>query len=140
MKNMNVRPTSITVVAWILIIINVISLITSTISLSNLSNPMVKELLSRNPIPIPVQFVILYVGIFINLISGIAILKGQNWARLLYVIWNFVGFVIGILTSPMKLTLLPGFLFFLVVTFFLFRPAANKYFAGTKSKINVQSN
>jgi hypothetical protein len=55
-----------------------ISLITSTV---NLNNPMAKSLL-----PIPLQYVMLYVGLFITIVAGIAMLKGQNWARFLHVV------------------------------------------------------
>ena len=80
---MKKQPTSITVIAWILIVIGVISLIATTIGLNN---PMVKEVMSRSSIPIPAQYIMNYVGLLITLISGIAMLKGKNWARLLYVI------------------------------------------------------
>jgi len=54
------RPTSITVISWILIIMGGISLITSTISLNN---PMAKELMSRSIMPISIQYLMIYVGL-----------------------------------------------------------------------------
>jgi len=135
--HMKKRPTSITVIAWILIVMSGISLITSTISLNN---PMAKELMSRSSIPIPIQYAMMYVGLLITLISGIAMLKGQNWARLLYVIWSIIGFVFGIATSPMKAAMIPGFVVFLIIAFFLFRPKANEYFAGTEVQSDAESN
>jgi hypothetical protein len=134
---MKKRPTSITVIAWILIVMGGISLIASTISLNN---PMAKELMNRSPIPIPIQYAMMYVGLLITLISGIAMLKGQNWARFLYVIWSIIGFVIGIATSPMKVAMIPGFVLFLIVAFFLFRPKANEYFAGTEVQSDAETN
>jgi hypothetical protein len=134
---MKKRPTSITVIAWILIVMGGISLIASTISLNN---PMAKELMNRSPIPIPIQYAMMYVGLLITLISGIAMLKGQNWARFLYVIWSIIGFVIGIATSPMKVAMIPGFVLFLIVAFFLFRPKANEYFAGTGVQSDAETN
>ena len=64
-------------------------------------------------------------------------LKGYNWARYLYVIWSLIGFVIQIATSPVKVMLIPGFLIFLLVTFFLFRPNANAFFAPTEEPDNA---
>ena len=125
---MKKRPTSITVIAWILIVTGVISLITTTIGFFN---PMVKELMSRSSIPIPAQYIMSFVGLLITLISGIAMLKGNNWARFLYVIYAIISFVIFFATSPMKAALIPGFIFFLVVAFLLFRPKANNYFTGS---------
>ncbi len=123
---MKQRPTSITVVAWILIVIAAINLVTSAVSLNN---PMVQELMAKNPIPIPVQYVMLFLGLAVMLASGIGMLNGHNWARLLYVIWSAIGFVVALATSPMKAMLIPGVLSLLVFVFFLFRPAANHYFA-----------
>jgi hypothetical protein len=37
--------------------------------------------------------------------------------------------MIALLTSPMKMMLIPGVVFYLIITFFLFRPAANAYFS-----------
>jgi uncharacterized membrane protein YagU involved in acid resistance len=125
---MKKQPTSITVIAWILIVIGVISLITTTIGLNN---PMVKEVMSRSSIPIPAQYIMNYVGLLITLISGIAMLKGKNWARLLYVIYSIISIVIGFATSPMKAALVSGCIIFLVVVFFLFRPKAKNYFTGS---------
>ena len=92
------RPTSVNVIAWILIVTSGISLISSTVSLNN---PMAKELMAKSLMPIPLQYVMLYVGLLITIVAGIAMLKGQNWARFLYVVWSAIGFVIGIVTSPM---------------------------------------
>ena len=123
------RPTSVTVIAWILIVMAGIALITNSISMNN---PRAKEILSKSPIPLPVQYVMNYVGLLVQLVSGIGMLCGRNWARLLYVIWGVIGYIICFLTAPMKLMLIPGFIVFLIIVFFLFRPGANEYFAGGK--------
>ena len=125
---MGKRPTSITVIAWILIAAGGISLITSTVSLNN---PTVKELMAKSPIPIPVQYAMLYLGLLVSIASGAGMLKRQNWARLLYVIWAALGSLVGLCTSPMKTALIPGTIFFIVIVIFLFRPKANQYFSKT---------
>ncbi len=125
---MTKRPPSITVIAWILIITGGISLITSTASLNN---PMVKELMAKSPIPIPVQYAMMYIGLLVSIVSGIGMLKKQNWARFLYIICGAIGFLIGLFTSPMKMALIPGLLFFAIIVFFLFRPIAKQYFSKT---------
>ena len=133
---MKARHTSITVISWILIVAGVISLITSTVALNN---PMAKELMARSPIPLPVQYAMLYVGLLVMITGGVAMLKALNWGRLLYVIWSAAGSVIGFATSPMKIALIPGFLLYLVVVFFLFRPKANQFFAGTYKQNGAQN-
>ena len=131
---MKKRPTSITVIAWILIIMGGISLISSAVMINN---PMARDLMRKSPIPIPFQYAMSFVGILIMIISGIAILKGQNWARFLYVVWSLFGFVIGIATSPMKAAMIPGLIVFLIAAFFLFRPKANEFFAPIKEASNA---
>ena len=129
------RPTSVSVIAWILIVTAGISLLTSTVSLNN---PMARELMAKSLLPVPLQFVMLYVGLLITIVSGIAMLKGQNWARFLYVGWSAIGFVIGILTSPMKAAMIPGLVVFAVLTFFLFRPKPNEYFSTKDTADSAQ--
>jgi len=143
---MRTRPTSITVVAWILILMGGISLITMTLMISTgmidkftVDNPAARELMNKSPIPVPVQYAMTYVTLLIKLVSGIAILKGQNWGRWLYVVGTAAGFLIGIITSPLKGVMIPGFVLFVVVTVFLFRPKANQYFSDQESAHDTQS-
>ena len=132
---MGTRPTSVTVVAWILIAIGGISLIATTYMLDN---PVARDLMSKSPIPITVQYAMTYIGLLITLVSGIAMLRQKNWGRWLYVIGTAVGFLIGIATSPAKEAMIPGFVVFIVVTFFLFRPRANEYFSNAERARDTQ--
>ena len=137
---MRTRPTSITVIAWILILMGGISLVTTTLMINSvMTNPAVRELLSKSPIPVPVQYAMTYVALLVMLVSGVAILKGQNWGRWVYVVGTALGFLIGIITSPLKSAMIPGFVVFVVVAFFLFRPKANKYFSDRESAHDTQS-
>lgn len=137
---MRTRPTSITVIAWILILLGGISLVTTTLMIDKvMDNPAARELISKSLIPVPVQYAVTYVGLLIMLVSGVAMLKGKNWGRWLYVVGTAVGFLIGIITSPLKEAMIPGFVVFVVVTFFLFRPKANEYFSDTESAHDTQS-
>jgi len=104
-----------------------------------IDNPAVRELMSKTPIPVPVQYAMACAGALIMLVSGVAILKGQNWGRWLYVVGTAVGFLIGIMTSPLKEAMIPGLVVFVVASFFLFRPKANKYFSNTESAHDTQS-
>jgi len=138
---MRTRPTSITVIAWILILMGGISLVglAFVTNMGMLDNPVARELMSKNPIPVPVQYAMTYAASLIMLVSGVAMLKGQNWGRWLYVVGTAVGALIGIMTSPMKETMIPGFVVFVVFTFFLFRPKANEYFSDRGSAHDTQS-
>ena len=122
---MNKRPKSVTIVCWILIVMGGISLITSA---GILNNPLAKELMAKSPIPVNIQYGMMYLGLLITIGCGIAMLKAQNWARRLYVSWSILGFIIGISTSKIKIMMIPGVIVFLIFTFFLYRPKANEYF------------
>lgn len=119
------RPTSISVISWYFILGGGISLITTT---AMINNPMVQDWMAQNPIPIPVQYAMNYIGLLVMIVSGVAMLKGANWARYLFAIWTLVVSVPGIVTSGMKAISIPGFVVFLVIAFFLFRPKATAFF------------
>ena len=90
---MNQRPTSITVIAWLLMVSAASILVISTVYLNN---PIVQELMAMSPIPIPAQYVMTYLELAVGFISGVAVLKGHNWGRWLYVVWFAIGFIIGL--------------------------------------------
>ncbi len=124
---MAARPTSVTVVAWILIVLTVISL-GSSLFMTN--NPNAREIMAKTPIPIVLQFVLLYLGLAINLVCGVGVLMGSNWARVLYAVWGVFSFGLNFAVSPMKVVLLPSLVVFGLILFFLFRPAATAYFTA----------
>ena len=137
---MRTRPTSITVIAWVLILMGGISLVTTTLMIDTvMTNPAARELLSKSLIPVPVQYAMTYITLLVTLVTGVAILKGQNWGRWVYAAGTALGFLIGIITSPLKSAMIPGFLVFVVVAIFLFRPKANKYFSDQESAHDTQS-
>ncbi len=133
---MKTRPTSVTVISWILIAMGAISLITTT---AMINNPTVKELMGKSPFPIPVQFAMTYAGLLMTIVAGSGMLKGFNWARLLYVCWSAIGSIIAFATSPMKAAMIPGVVVFLVITFFLFRPKATAFFSAAEAATDAVS-
>jgi NAD/NADP transhydrogenase beta subunit len=132
------RPTSITVVAWFLIVIGVLSLISSTIAFMS-QNPMVEEMMSKNPIPIPMQHLLSFAGLTVSIVSGIWILKGQNWARFLYFFWSVITITIGIFTAPNIMMMIPGLVIFAVLAFILFLSKASDYFDGVEDVSDSES-
>jgi len=99
------------------------------ISTMRISNPMLlQEMMGRSPIPVFVQYIMMYLGMSIILISGFAILKGKNWGRSIYIVWSVISLVVGIATTAVQFNIIRGIVGFLIITFFLFRPKANEYF------------
>jgi hypothetical protein len=128
---MRKRPTSVTVICWILIAMGILG------TLGNLRvfiDPEVRHQMSRSriPIPSPMQYALSFAGLLALVVSGIAMLRRQNWARFLYTICSGVMLVIGLATSPMKLLQIPSILVYLTFVLFLFRPNANQFFKRSK--------
>jgi hypothetical protein len=139
-QSVNERPISIIVIAWIVLFSAVLPLLGSIFSLLgsifNANPPAVHEMMAKTPIPVPVQYLMLFAGVIISIVSAIFMLGGANWARLLYICWGAFSCVIAFFTSPAKLTLIPGVVFYLIFVFFLLRPKASAYFTqrnGVKS-------
>ncbi|MBD3263869.1 MAG: hypothetical protein GF375_02050 [Candidatus Omnitrophica bacterium] len=122
---MSKRPVVITVIAWFLIVTGVLSVFGY---LMTLDNPAAREVMSKNPLPMPVQYALMWIGTAVSIASGIGMLKGKAWGRLLYVVWGIIGFLVGLVASPVKVAMVPGLVIFAVIVFFLFRPNSNKYF------------
>jgi hypothetical protein len=82
----------------------------------------------QSSIPLTAQLIFFYLGSSISLISGIALLKRQNWARFLYIGWGGISFIISLAISSLRYLSLPGLVLFMAIAFFLFRGKANQYF------------
>ena len=121
------RPTSVTVIAWFLIVTSLISL---AYSYFTMSNPLVREVMSKGLLPLSVQYIMMFAGLVVTLVTGFAMLKGLGWGRLIYFAWSALGLVVGLATSPMKMAMIPGALLLAIFAFFLYRPKANAYFSG----------
>lgn len=129
------RPTSVTVIAWLLIVMGGLSFISLT---AMIKDPVAQELLRKTPVPLHIQYAFAYAGLVMMIISGIAMLKGRNWARYLYTIWVGVGLTIGLALSPMRAILISQIVVFAVIVFILFRPSATSYFTHKESSHDTQ--
>lgn len=102
------RPTSITVISWLFIIFGSIALIGGLITTDLKSHWYVH--LSR----------------FLQIVAGVFMLYGRNWARWLLVAWIAFHLVVGAMHSA--LFLLMHVVIFSVILFFLYRRPARAYF------------
>lgn len=122
---MNARPTSVTIIAWILIALGVFGLVSVPL---NMGNPMARELLSASPLSYEMHMTISAISSLVSIVCGYFILKGRDWARVLYIAVNAVGILVALLTSPMKSPVLISVVLLGVIAFFLFRGPANAFF------------
>lgn len=139
---MKERPTSITVIAWILIAIGVLNFIlficVGKYFLKDAA--IVKAMMVKNGewmkgIKLIARIFFFGYGLLVfdgisNLVIGIAMLKRRNWARFLYVIFSIACFLRAFITKPSIWYVAVYFVFFLVSIFFLFRPKAGRYFTA----------
>ena len=125
------RPTSLTIIGWLLIAMGIFGLISQ---LTMQDNPAVQQVLAESPLPASVHMILGIIGAIVGVVSGYGVLKGMNWSRFLYVGWSAVGLVIGLLTTPFTSIMVLSLVFVGVFAFFLFRPAANDWFNGQAIK------
>jgi hypothetical protein len=128
---MRVRPTSVTVIAWLLIVVGTIKLPWTLIFWHDSAT---KELMARNSsLPISVQYFDIYAGLVISMVTGIGMLKGHNWARILYVACLLIDMILLFATCPMRPIVIFAPVVPLIIIFFLFRPNANRYFRADRT-------
>ena len=121
------RPTSVTVISWCILVSCVLALGTG---IWGMFDPFTQDLMKKAPIPISAQYVMMFAGFLVSTICGIGMLRGRGWARSFWVAWTGVSMVVGLVISPMPEFLISGAVLFLVVAFFLYRPAVSAYFHG----------
>ena len=119
------RPTSITVIAWILIVLSAIGLL---LTVTMMNNPDVMDALAESKLGAGTQQMLGIVSSVITAISGYGMLQGKNWGRLLYVIASLAGIAINFYAMPMTGAQYVAIAIVAVVIFFLYRPAANAWF------------
>jgi hypothetical protein len=115
---------SITIICWFLIVLAGFTLVDTLITrpepVIRVRPVVIWTALIQLQVPVRLQYVQLYTGIAVTFISGLAILKGRNWGRFLYYVWNFLSVAFGAKTFT-------GMLIFGIVTFIVFSPKANTY-------------
>lgn len=135
---MPARPMSVSVVAWLLIVLALLGLLGMLMLLAMSGSPIMQASLARAHMPLPVQLSFGTFSSLVQLLCGIALLFRQNWARFLYAVWSVIALGYGVVTSPYTSWLLvPSLVFVLVVVYFLFRPAARGYFAGDTETVSA---
>jgi hypothetical protein len=123
------RPTGLTVIAWLLIVFGGLSIIGTIFTLNN---PLTAEMMSKIPVPVSIQYIIMFAGIIITVVSGFSILFDQGWGRYLYVIWSVLAILYSLATSPMKFMLILSVVILIVFAYFMFNKKANEYFKTLK--------
>lgn len=119
------RPTSLTVIGWLLIVFGVWGVVAPFIMQGNPSYDAALEMSGQSAQTVMIMNV---VGGIVSAVSGWGILKGLNWSRLLYIGYSVLGILYALATSPFTTMILVGLIFPAILAFFLFRPAADRWF------------
>ncbi|PAW79446.1 MAG: hypothetical protein B9S32_02585 [Verrucomicrobia bacterium Tous-C9LFEB] len=120
------RPTSVSVVSWLLIASAVAQFILIDLARQNGK----ATLLAQTSLPVSTQYLVLFTSLGVTVLCGALLINGINLARFVYLAQGLA--LHGtILTSTSQPVLdLPGLIGFAIALFFLFRPQANAYFRG----------
>ncbi|WP_321863099.1 hypothetical protein [Burkholderia cenocepacia] len=121
------RPISLTILAWIIIVTNAITCVYTPFSIGM---PTTQALLSHYLLPVWMTFGISMIIEAVNIVIGIAILKGREWSRKAYIVTFVIGIAFSFVNMPasMLAVLIPGVLLFAVFVYLLFRRPATAYF------------
>jgi hypothetical protein len=136
--NMVYRPTSVTVISWLLIIFGVSSLFCAAVFVLKPHSDAQKSV-TESPLPIYAQRGMMVGGTVAHLVCGVFMLRGRNWARILFVTWSAIGLSVNFATNHYWFFTALGLSILAIEAFFLFRPAANIFFADNGQNIDPRS-
>lgn len=122
---MSKRPLSLTIIAWVLIVLSVLALV-GVFTMG--SNAIMMKAIEEAHLSLRFEQAWGTIGAIVSLICAYGILKGQPWSRVLYVVWSVISIIAGFYVSPMKATIAVNVVVLLVVGFFLFTEKANDWF------------
>lgn len=122
---MQQRPTSLTVIGWLLIVLGGLALLGM---LMVAGNPVATQMLEQSPLPVSAHLAIGVIGGLISIACGYGVLKGLGWSRLLYTGWILVSVAITLATMPFTSLMVFGWVIQAIIIFFLYRPEAGAWF------------
>lgn len=122
-----VRPTSLGIVCWLLIVLGVLGGVSVLWSHSLATNPKVMALMARSPVPLAAQEAVGLLSCIIEVVAGVLMLRRIAAGRLLYVVWGAFGILFALWTSPVTAAAIPGIVIYALIVFFLFRRPASAW-------------
>ena len=124
---MTKRPLSLTIIAWVLVVLSLLALVGA---FTMGSNPAMMKAIEQMHLSLAVEQGWTVIGVIVNLIVAYGIFKGQPWSRVLYVVFGVIGLAVGFFTAPMMLAVMISLILLVVVSAFLFSNRANEWFAA----------
>jgi len=121
------RPISLTIIAWVLIVLSLLALVGL---FTMRSNAAMMKMMDQMQVSLLFYQAWSVLGIVIDLIVAYGIFKGQPWSRVLYVVWGIIGLVVGFFITPQKAYLVFGLVVLIVISIFLYSEKANDWFSA----------
>ena len=121
------RPKLMTLLSWLVIASSLYSLVWTYF---DHNDPKMMALLSRSTVPFPLLYLQSFLWSGFGLISGVALLNGQNWGRWLQLILRISGFAFVVAAIPMSdetIEKLIVSIIDVIILAFLFTPNARAY-------------
>jgi hypothetical protein len=108
----NIRPLSLTIIGWVYIVVGAIGFVYHSTEFSRQ----------------PFQYEIVWIELIrlLAAVSGVYMLQGHNWARWLALAWIGTHVILSAFNSLSQLAI--HVVFFAILTFFLTRSTANRYY------------
>lgn|SRR2546422_167527 len=128
-ENKKSRPTSITIISWLFIIGGGLSLVQVPWVISKPEVQRILEVMTPG-MSVTMSVAISTVGSVVSLISGVAMLKGHNWGRLLYLCYTPIATVPIWIIYGFHLVYIYSIVLYIIVLVFLTRQAASTFFGG----------
>jgi hypothetical protein len=130
------RPTGVSVVGWILIVMGAVSLLSEFISAASTDYGAI---LAKNRLPVVIQVMFGFVGLVVTLFGGIYILKGASWARWLYIGWGAFAIPVSLANLGFSWLILPGLIFYALFTAVLLQKDSSAFFKASNEDQGVRS-
>ena len=124
------RPRSVTVIAWL-------AILSAPLALAGVwavqHNAILAAEAALRPLPVSVQIAFALVGSCLMVASGSFMLRGANWARMLYIWWSPLGVVMTLLNFGLSPLFFGGVLKVGLLIFFLTRRKSVLFFQGNNN-------
>ena len=122
------RPTSISIIGWLLIVFGVLAFISVLINPFILAHdPKVAALMAHSQASQTVIETVGLIGAIVDVAAGTMLLRRVAAGRLLYVIWGAFTLAFSLWSSPVKGTLIGAAVIYGLIVFFLFRRPAGDW-------------
>ena len=86
---MEKRPVSLTIIAWVIIILSLLSILAVVMA----GSETMAKAIEQTGMSVGMYRAWVGLGVVISLACAYGILKGEPWSRVLYLVWGIIGLV-----------------------------------------------